>query len=190
MPRRREIPRREPPPDPLYSSSLVTKFISTVMRGGKRSTAERIMYRQLRHHQGTHRRRPGEGVQEGDRQRQAEPRGQVAPRRRLELPGADRGEPEPPAVAQHPLARRLCPRARRRQDDAGAARERTARRRRTCAAARSRSAKTRTGWRKRTRRSRTIGGRTGCRRQAPDYRRRLASGRTGCRLQPEPAALN
>jgi small subunit ribosomal protein S7 len=44
MPRRREIPRREPPPDPLYSSSLVSKFISTVMRDGKRSTAERIMY--------------------------------------------------------------------------------------------------------------------------------------------------
>src|SRR4051812_9304910 len=44
MPRRREIPRREPPPDPLYGSLLVTKFISTVMRGGKRSTAERILY--------------------------------------------------------------------------------------------------------------------------------------------------
>ena len=28
----------------MYGSSLVTKFISTVMRGGKRSTAERIMY--------------------------------------------------------------------------------------------------------------------------------------------------
>jgi len=44
MPRRREIPRREPPADPLYNSSLVTKFISTVMRDGKRSTAERILY--------------------------------------------------------------------------------------------------------------------------------------------------
>ena len=44
MPRRREIPKRELVPDPLYSSPLVTKFISTVMRGGKRSTAERIMY--------------------------------------------------------------------------------------------------------------------------------------------------
>ena len=44
MPRRREIPKREPPADPLYSSSLVTKFISTVMRDGKRSTAERILY--------------------------------------------------------------------------------------------------------------------------------------------------
>ena len=47
MPRRREIPRREPPPDPLYSSSLVSKFISTVMRDGKRSTAERILYDSL-----------------------------------------------------------------------------------------------------------------------------------------------
>ena len=47
MPRRREIPKREVPLDPLYSSSLVTKFISTLMRDGKRSTAERIMYGSL-----------------------------------------------------------------------------------------------------------------------------------------------
>jgi small subunit ribosomal protein S7 len=44
MPRRREIPRRDPVPDPLYSSPLVTKFISTVMSDGKRSVAERILY--------------------------------------------------------------------------------------------------------------------------------------------------
>jgi small subunit ribosomal protein S7 len=47
MPRRREIPKREPPADPIYSSSLVTKFISTVMRDGKRSVAERILYDSL-----------------------------------------------------------------------------------------------------------------------------------------------
>jgi small subunit ribosomal protein S7 len=47
MPRRREIPKREVPPDPLYSSSLVTKFISTVMSDGKRSTAEGILYKSL-----------------------------------------------------------------------------------------------------------------------------------------------
>ena len=47
MPRRREIPKREVPPDPLYNSALVTKFISTVMSSGKRSTAERILYRSL-----------------------------------------------------------------------------------------------------------------------------------------------
>src|SRR5690348_7374668 len=48
MPRRREIPKREVPPDPIYSSSLVTKFISTLMSDGKRNTAERIMYASLR----------------------------------------------------------------------------------------------------------------------------------------------
>jgi small subunit ribosomal protein S7 len=47
MPRRREIPKREPVPDPIYQSSLVTKFISTVMSDGKRSLAERIMYDSL-----------------------------------------------------------------------------------------------------------------------------------------------
>jgi small subunit ribosomal protein S7 len=47
MPRRREIPKREVPPDPVYGSPLVTKFLSTVMRDGKRSTAELILYRSL-----------------------------------------------------------------------------------------------------------------------------------------------
>ena len=47
MPRRREIAKREVPADPIYGSPLVTKFISTIMRGGKRSTAERIMYKAL-----------------------------------------------------------------------------------------------------------------------------------------------
>jgi len=33
------------PPDPVYNSALVTKFVNTVMNKGKRSTAERILYR-------------------------------------------------------------------------------------------------------------------------------------------------
>jgi small subunit ribosomal protein S7 len=45
MPRRREIPKRELAADPLYNSTLVTKFINTVMSDGKRSTAERILYK-------------------------------------------------------------------------------------------------------------------------------------------------
>jgi small subunit ribosomal protein S7 len=44
MPRRREIPKRELPPDGLYNSSLVTKFINCIMYDGKRSTAEGILY--------------------------------------------------------------------------------------------------------------------------------------------------
>ena len=45
MPRRRVIAKREPVGDALYDSPLVTKFINTVMSEGKRSTAERILYR-------------------------------------------------------------------------------------------------------------------------------------------------
>jgi small subunit ribosomal protein S7 len=44
MPRRRIIAKRELQSDPLYSSPLVTRFINTVMRDGKRSTAESILY--------------------------------------------------------------------------------------------------------------------------------------------------
>src|SRR4026207_1813278 len=45
MPRRREVPKRDIAPDPLYQSPLVTKFINCVMSNGKRSTAERILYK-------------------------------------------------------------------------------------------------------------------------------------------------
>src|ERR1043166_4921837 len=45
MPRRREIPKREIAADPIYQSPLVTKFINCIMYGGKRSTAERIIYK-------------------------------------------------------------------------------------------------------------------------------------------------
>jgi small subunit ribosomal protein S7 len=44
MPRKGRIVRREIPPDPKTNSVLVTKFIGCLMRRGKRSTAERIVY--------------------------------------------------------------------------------------------------------------------------------------------------
>ncbi len=44
MPRRREIPKREILPDPVYGSQLVTKFVNVMMQDGKKSTAERILY--------------------------------------------------------------------------------------------------------------------------------------------------
>jgi small subunit ribosomal protein S7 len=47
MPRRREVPKRDILPDPIYNSQLVTKFINVVMVDGKRSTAERILYHAL-----------------------------------------------------------------------------------------------------------------------------------------------
>ena len=47
MPRRREIPKREILPDPLYNSTLVSKFINTLMSRGKKSLAERVLYHSL-----------------------------------------------------------------------------------------------------------------------------------------------
>jgi small subunit ribosomal protein S7 len=44
MPRRREIARRDILPDPLFNSQLVTRFVNVVMRDGKKTTAERILY--------------------------------------------------------------------------------------------------------------------------------------------------
>lgn len=47
MPRRREVPKREILPDPLYKSQLISKFVNVVMVDGKKTVAERILYRAL-----------------------------------------------------------------------------------------------------------------------------------------------
>jgi small subunit ribosomal protein S7 len=44
MPRRREVTRRNIEADPQYNSRLLARFINCVMRRGKKSTAERIVY--------------------------------------------------------------------------------------------------------------------------------------------------
>ncbi len=47
MPRRGLVPKREILPDPVYGSQLVTKFVNVVMKDGKKSTAQRILYNAL-----------------------------------------------------------------------------------------------------------------------------------------------
>ncbi|MFH1136279.1 MAG: 30S ribosomal protein S7 [Pseudomonadota bacterium] len=44
MPRRREVPKRDIQPDPKYGNRMLAKFINGLMRRGKKSTAEQIMY--------------------------------------------------------------------------------------------------------------------------------------------------
>jgi len=44
MPRRGTVPKREVMADPLYNSALVTKFINSMMFGGKRAVSQQIMY--------------------------------------------------------------------------------------------------------------------------------------------------
>ena len=47
MPRRKAAIKREVLPDPLYSSDEVARFINVVMRAGKKSIAEKIVYNSL-----------------------------------------------------------------------------------------------------------------------------------------------
>ncbi|WP_419930694.1 30S ribosomal protein S7 [Candidatus Poriferisodalis sp.] len=47
MPRRGAAPRRDIAPDPVYDSTLVTQFINKVLRRGKRSLAEHIVYQAM-----------------------------------------------------------------------------------------------------------------------------------------------
>jgi len=44
MPRRREVPKRKIIPDPKYRDRMVAKFCNILMVGGKKSTAEKIVY--------------------------------------------------------------------------------------------------------------------------------------------------
>jgi small subunit ribosomal protein S7 len=44
MPRKGPAPKRTLPPDPVYNSQLVTRFINRMLLRGKRSVAERIFY--------------------------------------------------------------------------------------------------------------------------------------------------
>ena len=48
MPRRKRAEKRSVVPDPKYSSELVTKFINSLMKDGKKSTAERIFYNAMK----------------------------------------------------------------------------------------------------------------------------------------------
>jgi len=44
MPRRREVPKRVILPDPKFGSELLAKFINTIMKDGKKSIAEKVVY--------------------------------------------------------------------------------------------------------------------------------------------------
>jgi small subunit ribosomal protein S7 len=47
MPRKGHVSKREPLPDPVYSSTLVNKFVNSMMWDGKKSTAQGIFYESM-----------------------------------------------------------------------------------------------------------------------------------------------
>ena len=60
MPRRRDVPERPIEPDPKYGKKLLTRFVNALMRDGKKSVAEHILYDALDE---IGRRRGGESVE-------------------------------------------------------------------------------------------------------------------------------
>jgi small subunit ribosomal protein S7 len=48
MPRKGHIGKREVAPDPVYQSTLVTKFVNSMMWNGKKSTAQSIFYEAMK----------------------------------------------------------------------------------------------------------------------------------------------
>jgi small subunit ribosomal protein S7 len=47
MPRKAHIVKREIVPDPMYQSTLVSKFVNCMMYGGMKSTARQILYKAM-----------------------------------------------------------------------------------------------------------------------------------------------
>ena len=128
MPRRREVPKRTIIPDPKFKDKLVAKFTNSLMIGGKKATAEGILYGAFDIITGALQGRADRGLPQGARQREAEARGEEPPRRRRDLPGPGRGSARAPRRPRHALARHVLARPRR-EDDARAPRGRVRRRR-------------------------------------------------------------
>jgi small subunit ribosomal protein S7 len=79
MPRRARVIRRDIPPDPRYNSRTVSAFINKVMYSGKKSLAERIVYRALDQIETQTRRDPLDTFEQA--LRNATPMVEVKPRR-------------------------------------------------------------------------------------------------------------
>jgi len=47
MPRRGKVKKRKLKPDPFYNSTVISEFINTVMKKGKKSLAEKIVLRSM-----------------------------------------------------------------------------------------------------------------------------------------------
>ena len=72
MPRKGYIAKREVAADPIYQSTLVTKFVNSMMWGGKKSTAQAIFYEAMENLEKKGGERGDEAVQEGCREREAD----------------------------------------------------------------------------------------------------------------------
>ena len=117
MPRKGHIAKREVAPDPVYGSTLVTKFVNSMMWGGKKSTAQGIFYTAMTNLE----QKGGDEALKLFKKavENCKPLLEVKtpPCGRRELPGADRSEPGAAHLAGDSLAGDLRPRSRRKGHD-------------------------------------------------------------------------
>ena len=110
MPRRRRAEIREVAPDAVYNSTLVEKFVNSLMWQGKKNTAQGIFYDAMEKIKERTSDDPLKALQEGRGERQADARSEDAARGRRQLPGADRSAAEPADFAGHALDHHQRPR--------------------------------------------------------------------------------
>ena len=146
-------------PDPKYQRpDCVTKFVNTHdARRARRASPSASSTARSTSSSERAKEEPVERLRAGARQREAGGRGELAPRRRRDLPGAGRGAPGAPDVARRcagsSSTRARGPRSRWARGSPASSSTPP-----TTAAARSRSGKTRTRWPRPTRPSRTTAG--------------------------------
>ena len=149
MSRRHKADKRVVNPDPKFGEVVITKFMNAVMKEGKKSAAESIVYGAFERMEAEGKSEPGAALPSGARQRHARSRGALAARRRRHLPGAGRGAQRAAPGARHPLDDHGRPRPQREHDGRSACRA-SFWMRPTTGAPRSRSGKTHTRWQRRT----------------------------------------
>ena len=97
MPRKGPAVRRPIQPDPVYQNPLVTQLINRILLHGKKTTAEKIVYDALEQISQKTANDPVITLKKAVENVPPDARGPVAPRRRCDVPGADRGQ----AAARH-----------------------------------------------------------------------------------------
>jgi len=91
-------------PDRKYANVTVQQFINKVMRDGKRSTAEGIVYDAVERAEQATRKSAVEVFETAMKNATATPRGQAPPGRRRDVPGPRGDPPGPPRLAGDALA--------------------------------------------------------------------------------------
>ncbi len=104
MPRKGHIAKREPLADPVYQSTLVNKFVNSMMWDGKKSTAQGIFYNAMKKLEDKGGDEAMKLFKKAVENVQAGAGSEDPPRGRRQLPGAGRGQCRPPHLAGHPLA--------------------------------------------------------------------------------------